>query len=83
LVPAVVITNDKRIYEEEIKPLERHRYLFHQDLAKLVARLLGYDVPFRDEESGLLFAGVLSGFGGTKSVRFTPDGVIKMEPYSR
>ncbi len=83
LVPAIVITNDEQIYETEIKPLEEYPYLFHQDLSKLVARLLGYDAPCRDSETGVLFGGLLSGFGGTKSVQISADGVIQVKPYSR
>jgi hypothetical protein len=63
--------------------LAQHPYLLHQDLSRLVARLLGYDAPCREDAPGVLFSGLLSGVGGTKSVRVSVDGVIQMKPYSR
>jgi len=68
LVPCIIITKDKNIYNKYIEPFKKRDYLFHQTLSNIIARLIGMDIPTSKENSGILFEGMLNGYGTKKVV---------------
>lgn len=82
-VPAVIITNNKKIYESNLKQLSQCKYLFHQDISELIARLIGFDVSDGNCNSGVIFGGLLSGAGNTRTVTVDDTGLIQIAPYTK
>ena len=79
-VPGIILTNNKQLYQSHIQPLEKCTYLFHQNISEMIARVLGFDVPVRDCNSGVLFTGLLNGMGA-KSI-FIEQGKAQMKAYT-
>ena len=82
-MPAVIITNNKKIYESNLKQLSQCKYLFHQNISELIARLMGFDVPDGNCSSGVILGGLLSGAGNTRTVTVDDTGLIQIAPYTK
>jgi len=67
-VPGIIVTNSKDIFDKYLAPLKSCQMLFHQQIAEVVANIIGYDVPVSGCGEGILSSGLLSGVGGTKRV---------------
>jgi len=80
MVPGIILTNQKQLYRSYIQPLEKCSYLFHQDISEMIARILGFDVPMRNCNSGVLLTGLLSGIG-SKNIQISTNGDIQVTPY--
>jgi glucan phosphoethanolaminetransferase (alkaline phosphatase superfamily) len=79
-VPAIILTNNKSLYQQYIQPLADCNRLYHQHISEMIATLLGVTVPARDCQSGVLFIGLLNGMGA-KAIQISESGTVEMKPY--
>lgn len=82
MVPGVILTNSKELYQENIEPYKDCQYLFHRNFSEMIARSLGRDVPIGKCDSGVLFSGMLTGFGA-QQVTISEQNTIEIQPFGQ
>jgi len=80
MVPGIVVTNSEEIYQSQIEYLQKCQYIFHENMSKMLGRMMGYDIPKSDCNSGVLFSGLLNGFG-SKTVKIAQGTGVELTPY--
>lgn len=80
-VPGIIITNNEEIFTQYLAPYEKCNILFHNNIATIIARTLGFKVQDEGCNQGVLLEGLISGVHAKHIINKNREIIIK--PYEQ